>query len=305
MYRNPEKIEDGELTSTDEENDLNNGNFCNEPENSITSNTKRRAGNLWQNFLSEDQLVTALQNNATSVTNPDSSYQKYRYKEAPYVQKSSQKHRRTVTKNRSGVRNGPLDPIKLAVNIKLGTPFYMNKKRNLDAEMSENELTAELAYRLRETNFGLLKDIITCIGTEATIRHFEKTNKIQLSGGLPINDVSKSSTEQSSSIKIIPESNLRRKTSGGIFLSCVYSDDTLDTTEIQKIRNKHRKLLKEHQKFEKQRRKNKYRNKNSKSNTPSDQILDKVPPTDNLPITLQQTTQDLLEPSPPDIQMTT
>ena len=97
--------------------------------------------------------------------------------------------------------------IDIAKAYPVGEPFYLQSKKELtpDMEGGLEAFVAELCYRLREPNRTGVSDLVSIIGFETAIQHYQETEKIEFKGGLPINN---SVTVTASGLKPKPKKDL-------------------------------------------------------------------------------------------------
>jgi len=237
MYRNAESDADSDSS--------------NEPL-PIQNQQKPKSGSLWGNYLTAEDLSSNLTSKIQEPVkdedgkiiidndNPNNFDQQYKQK-IRRARKSAQadhlKMHKKRTKNKNFDDKRMMSSFNLAKKIPLGKPIVMNHHGALDENLSDSDFVAELCYRLREPNKSLITDLVGAIGKVNAIRHFTKTEKIQLDGGLPIN----TETKKESSIELKSRAP-RRKTSGGVFISCLVGDDSLDQAKISSIKKHHQKL---------------------------------------------------------------
>ena len=186
-----------------------------------------------------------------------------------YNNHSNQKSNLTYKSNRWSEKTQK--NIQIAANIPYGREFRLNKRiENFTADLPDEEFKNEIAYRLREPNKRFLFSLIDIIGKDNALKFCLETEQIELAGGMPAHDHPKkknnknfdqksetrTETPENSQNSTNPDNNdasnsqtvqsspKRRKTSGGVFIALVFSNQKFDQKIIEKLRECKRNDLK-------------------------------------------------------------
>lgn len=99
----------------------------------------------------------------------------------------------------------------------LGVKNVLNKKRELTPDLSVEDTSNEIAFRLWERKRHLIRKMVTFLGVEKSILLCTKTELVEFNGGLETHKGN------------------RRRTPGGVFLRLIQMDEGIDQKAVQAI----------------------------------------------------------------------
>ncbi|XP_070496582.1 phosphorylated adapter RNA export protein [Chironomus tepperi] len=86
-----------------------------------------------------------------------------------------------------------------------------------ETDATDEDLAADIAFKLNEENIELIKRAVSAIGQEECVKFYKKTQKIERNGGL------------------LTVNKQRRRTSGGIFLFLIKTSNEITNVQKKKI----------------------------------------------------------------------